>query len=943
MLRERRVVGLAFRLAVTALALACATTLPGAFALPPVNTPPGRPPVPPLPSTPPNPIVRPPVASPPPTQAPPPTPTGPLRGWVDLHTHPMANLAFGGKLIYGGVDADPNGNGSMLPADPNCKQTRLYDNPPKIVRAFTVDQALGHDNSTHGGWGTDNGCGDYIRSAVVHVLQQANNAADEPDDSAGYVGKPGYPDFPNWPVWNDLTHQKMWVDWIYRAFYYGGLRVMVALALNNKTLADMTAGPGDGPTDDAHSADLQIAEIKRFVGNHADFMQVAYNSTDLHQIVSANKLAVVIGVEIDNIGNLVGAVDPNLLIAEVDRLYGEGVRYIFPIHLVDNPIGGTAIYEDQFDVANVYEEGSPWDVGCSAPTDGISYLYNYSDPFKPPPVPSLWTRLSQIKDQVKGALAMQVKLGRIITPPPPVVCRDAAGNLRGNVNNLGLTPTGAAVIKHMMQRGMLIDIDHMSQHSADATLRIAEAVPYGGYPLNSGHNGLRGAFGGVTSERNFTSETYARIGKLHGMAGVGSGNLNAVQWLDMYNRVVTAMTSPGTTGIAAGFGTDTDGMALGMPPRPGPQFAASQYEQCVAVCAKVPPSPSNAPVTVGGMPRNPGFPYCKSRCDAKYPAGSPGRIEPCLNCGATKAVDAHGIPWPAVQYTSAFPASSLGNKTWNYNTDGVAHYGMLADFLQDVRTLPGGAAMLDNNLSYGADYFYHTWVKAESQATNVQTPNALTDPRVFDAAFYLSYYSDIRAAYGNDAVAALGHWLNQGLPKEGRRGSRTFDVQFYLGHYADLQAAFGRNYTAALDHWINTGLPKEGRRGSREFDVQFYLANYADLRSAFGPNYATALDHWINTGLPREGRRGSREFDVQFYLAHYADLQSAFGTNYATALDHWINPGLPKEGRRGAMDFDVQYYLASYPDLKAAFGTNYTAALDHWINHGISEGRKGAP
>jgi hypothetical protein len=27
-----------------------------------------------------------------------------LWGWVDLHTHPMSNLAFGGKLFHGGVD-----------------------------------------------------------------------------------------------------------------------------------------------------------------------------------------------------------------------------------------------------------------------------------------------------------------------------------------------------------------------------------------------------------------------------------------------------------------------------------------------------------------------------------------------------------------------------------------------------------------------------------------------------------------------------------------------------------------------------------------------------------------------------------------------------------------------------------------------------------------------
>src|SRR4051794_8455656 len=48
-----------------------------------------------------------------------PAPRALLRGFVDLHTHPLSNLGFGGKLLYGGVDAAPSG-GSLLPSDPNC-------------------------------------------------------------------------------------------------------------------------------------------------------------------------------------------------------------------------------------------------------------------------------------------------------------------------------------------------------------------------------------------------------------------------------------------------------------------------------------------------------------------------------------------------------------------------------------------------------------------------------------------------------------------------------------------------------------------------------------------------------------------------------------------------------------------------------------------------------
>ena len=68
--------------------------------------------------------------------------------------------------------------------------------------------------------------------------------------------------------------------------------------------------------------------------------------------------------------------------------------------------------------------------------------------------------------------------------------------------------------------------------------------------------------------------------------------------------------------------------------------------------------------------------------------------------------------------------STQGTRTWDYNTDGVAHYGMFADFLRDVRTLPANATMngrqiVDDQMMYGADYFYRMWLKADTQKARV--------------------------------------------------------------------------------------------------------------------------------------------------------------------------------------------------------------------------------
>jgi hypothetical protein len=545
-------------------------------------------------------------------------PSAPLRGFVDLHTHPMSNLAFGGKLLYGGIDAAPGG-GSYLPADPDCNHW---------VRATSEAQALGHDESVHGpvipfvNW-----CGDDIRSIFVAELQDHLGFNNPSADASGS------PNFPEWPKWNDGTHQKMWVDWIRRS-WQNGLRVMVALATNNKTMADMVKGDNEGDlsySDDKASADLQLSELKSFVARHGDFMEVAYTSADVQRIVTAHRLAVVLGVEIDHIGDFqtttwVGTppTTPQSLpppqdtevIAEIDRLYAEGARYIFPVHLIDNAFGGTAVYESLFNVSNMRESGSGWNLTCADATEKVTFQFKEPD--------------------AKTEAAEIAKLGRTFEPPlGPPSC--------GQKNALGLTGPGRVAIKEMMRLGMLIDVDHMSEATFNDTFQIAAAI---GYPLNSGHNGVRGVHSdpASNSERALTYAQYQEIGALHGMAGVGTANLDAWQWLAMYRMIMDAMTSSQNPNPAAGFGTDTNGLAPGMMPRAG----------------------SN------------------------------------------------------VQYTSTFPPSTDGMKTWNYNTDGVAHYGMLPDFLMDAAANPDGGGMVDGSVMNGADYFFHTWQLSEMRSVEVE-------------------------------------------------------------------------------------------------------------------------------------------------------------------------------------------------------------------------------
>jgi microsomal dipeptidase-like Zn-dependent dipeptidase len=575
----------------------------------------------------------------------------PISGWVDLHAHLMGHLGFGSKLIDGGLDP-----GSLLPTLPTSAVSSGCLN---WVRATGVPDALSDDRGTAGGKDLLHfTCGNDLRKNVIGVLQMANSGALV---TAGLNSPPamGFPAFNVWPAWNDITHQKMWWEWLRRA-RDGGQRVMVALAVNNRLLAEALQTnapnwvyppapgyPGDGPSDDLHSGDMQVEEIKAFVARHSDFMAVAHNSAELESIARSNRIAVVIGVELDNIGNLL---DLNRLPAgiqdaqkrqaiplAIQHLYDEGVRYVLPIHVVDNLFGGTAVYETLFNLADFRENGHYWSLECAASTDLIDFQFNTYN-------------ISPAINQLIALLSMNV------APPP-------SPNCAGHRNALGFDMTyGRLALTELMKRGMIVDIDHMSTKAVDQVLAIAEGF---GYPITSGHSGLRGIGPAPHAENMRSATQLQRIAHLHGMFGLGSDGAVAGTWLQQYQMAMANM-GPGYQPGAIAFGTDLNGVVKA--PRPG----------------------------------------------------GPGRV-----------IYGNGT-FPLPKSSIALPGGPP-LRSWDYGTDGVAHYGMLPEFIWDVHQLPApplpngapmpnampGGAMIDGQLFRSADYFLHMWQIAETQSRNV--------------------------------------------------------------------------------------------------------------------------------------------------------------------------------------------------------------------------------
>lgn len=466
-----------------------------------------------------------------------------LYGFVDMHTHPMARWGFGEELFWGENDGDPA-------------------------------RALGACHCFHRGYDLfGNSCGNTYREAVV------NNMDISKHDTVGGA----YPSFASWPRHQleepdpakrrySVLHQQMWHEWIKRA-KDGGLRVMVALAVNNHCLAD--AAETAGPNDDLRSMNTQIQKLKEFVGRHTDFMEIAYSPGDLRRIVGQNKLAVVIGTEMDNIGNFYSPADPkggafqpnpseSEISREIDRLYSLGVRYIFPIHVTNNVFGGTALYEDGFNVANKYNTGSAFSPQVvDSASSGISFKlkapYQAIDFF--------------------GRLAMSFT-GTII--PGHIMPNNRAnypeypdpGPGKGHKNSQGLTLKGQFAIGYMMKKAMMIDIDHMSEQSALETLFIATAIRSPQYPINSGHNGFRS--NGGNTENSRTDVQLNAILHSGGMMGVGHGG-EASAFLSNYRFGLQRMNNR-----QLAIGTDVNGLF----PLPGPPVPSARiaYDASLSKC-----------------------------------------------------------------------------------------------------------------------------------------------------------------------------------------------------------------------------------------------------------------------------------------------------------------------------------------------------------------------
>ncbi|MFI6962579.1 discoidin domain-containing protein [Streptomyces sp. NPDC050255] len=74
-------------------------------------------------------------------------------------------------------------------------------------------------------------------------------------------------------------------------------------------------------------------------------------------------------------------------------------------------------------------------------------------------------------------------------------------------------------------------------------------------------------------------------------------------------------------------------------------------------------------------------------------------------------------PFRSTDGTSVIEKQTTGERTWDFNTDGAAHYGMVPDWIEDIRIV-GGQEVVDD-LFTGAESYLRTWGNAEKHTSGV--------------------------------------------------------------------------------------------------------------------------------------------------------------------------------------------------------------------------------
>ena len=481
---------------------------------------------------------------------------GSVFGMVETHAHLLSNFGFGGGGLFHGAPFHRLGVEHALS---DCAVYHGEEGRQDIL-GFTFDSS-----------GADVDPAGLLTSLVTGSLPEPNHATD---------GWPTFTDWPNAP--SSSTHQVQYWRWIERA-YLGGLRLLVQHATSNQVLCDLVVGSGIQDVrygcEDMVAADRIIEEtynLERYIdaqygGPGEGFFRIVRSPAEARRVIDDGKMAVVLGLEVSNLFECrltprpgEERCDEARMRAELDRYRDLGVRAIFPIHKYDNAFGSGDGDREIIEIGNLVNSGHFSNYVEDCPDIEINFDQG----------PVGFGGLNMPREDFLGAAPNDFSnfaedpvaaLSRFIGPI-------TSGPLEGDFClNAGMTDLGMSLVEAMMDRGMILEIDHLGRRSYAQVFARLEEV---GYPA-AGTHGI--------SQR----------GRLYALGGISKTDVADCADPDVPGAILAPVLARAALREAAGelgaegFGFDFNGFSSYRGPRFGP----------ASNCGPGQPNPTSYPFT----------------------------------------------------------------------------------------------------------------------------------------------------------------------------------------------------------------------------------------------------------------------------------------------------------------------------------------------------------
>ena len=538
----------------------------------------------------------------------------PVRGYIDAHSHMGSNLYLAGAI----------------PGDP--------------FHPYGVEHALDACADEHG----PNGRLDIIGGGgKVHDTT-------------------GWPAFNDWPAHDSLGHSAYYYKWLERA-HLSGLRMMVVYMVENRVLCQIqkTVNPAgwddaSGRCDSMSSVLNQIDAIDDLVayvdaqngGPGQGFLAAVTTPAEAREAIAAGKLALLYGVEVSEVLNC-GEQD-NCTQSTIDErlatLHDAGVRVMYPVHKFDNHFGGANTRNSADELVHLGQRVSTGHYVETENCDDHTAEYG-GEPVRGFVYDSGIPAVPELPDGV---------IGDIINDAGPVYPEDEE-----QCNRKGLTADGEYLVNRMIDRGMIIDLDHISTRAAVSIMDIAEARNHSGV-VSTHHWMMRGKDGPEDTDRSDDPlhETFQRLVRAGGfISPLNKDSDTMIAIMEEYLITHLQADYPGLTPAqllallptlqvsdipGVGLGADMSGLARQAAPKG----------------------------------KNPGYPF----------------------------VNEFGIQFDQ--------QGEADGRQFDLAVDGVAHYGMLADHVAQIRqdTQQQGKPYVYESLMNSAEQYLQMWEAAEQNA-----------------------------------------------------------------------------------------------------------------------------------------------------------------------------------------------------------------------------------